>query len=86
MNPPQRLTGLTRLELAWVREMGHERNLLAALANVFEESQQVVRIPIGDESVGPVGQRLGADPNRPDVLETGGEKGLDVSCAAPSLT
>jgi hypothetical protein len=66
-----------RLQLAQVREVGHEREVLARVHHLLEQAERGVRVRVGGETLRPVGQSLGADPDRLQLLQL--EQRLDIS-------
>ena len=57
----------------------HDRHVLARLAYLFEESEQVVGVRVREETIGPVGGGLGPQADADQVLKFGGEQGFQVS-------
>ena len=78
-----RRAGHRRRQLDRVGVVPHHREVLAGCADLLEEAQQVVGVVVGDESLRPVGHRLGADPDRGDRIHL--EQWLDVPAQHPGL-
>jgi hypothetical protein len=62
-----------------MREVGHERHVLAGRANLTEKPKEVIRIGIGHEPVWPVGSGLGPKPDALDMGQVRVEERFDES-------
>jgi hypothetical protein len=68
-DPAHRLGEHRRLELARMGEVRHHRERPARGDDLAEQGEGVVGVGVGDEPLRPVGQRLGADPDRLEVVK-----------------
>ena len=68
-DPAHRLGEHRRLELARMREVRHYRQRPARGDDLAEQPEGRVGVRVGDEPLRPVGQRLGADPDRLEVVQ-----------------
>jgi len=68
-DPAHRLGQHRRLELARMGEVRHHREIPARGDDLAEQPQGVIGVRVGDEPLRPVGQRLGAEPDRLDVVQ-----------------
>ncbi|MFD9283981.1 hypothetical protein ACFWD7_43250 [Streptomyces mirabilis] len=56
-------------KLLGMGEVGHQDEVAAARDDLFEQAQHVVGVAVGEETVRPEGERLGADADRLDRLD-----------------
>ncbi len=77
-HPLDRAPGDFRLHLHRMAVVGHQREMPARGADLFEEPQQVVGVVVGDESVRPVGQGLRSDSQVAQVRQVFRQQRLHV--------
>ena len=66
-------------QFSGVAVMRHDRQVLACLLHLFEEPEQVVRVRIGEETIGPVGGGFGPQAYADQVFKLGGEQRFQVA-------
>ncbi len=75
-DPAHRLLDELRFQFLVMREVRHERQVLARRHHLLEQPQRVVRVGVRHEPLRPVGQRLRPDPDRLHVVHL--EQRFDV--------
>ena len=60
-------------QLSRVAVMRHDRQMLARLTALLEESEQVIRVGIGEKTIGPVGRGFRPQADTDHVFKFGGE-------------